>query len=244
MQHSSSGSKRHPCLVPNMAPKSAKKAAKAKPKPQVTKGLTKVKSKAKATGKKAALAKTAQCQEPDPSSDADMDTGASGSAGPTPAQYKQFNRALSSAPSGVQEAVAHVMKLGYGQQKTKRYQEMVLAFQAAGWDHELFNVTETLESGKYLKEASHCLPKAIMVGKCGGLVAFEDGLRSGDILEVRHPQEPNKVLYRYSSFQEGTKTSTTKTVKLTKDKDMEGQAFSFDDVDLSWGLEATARCHC
>ena len=178
-----------------MAPKVAMKKAtgKVKAKAKVVKG----KSKA-VKGKSKALALRNKGKEPE---DSDMEVGTDAAA-PSAAELRKFKSALQDpdAPKDKVAIVLAIQKLGYGQNKQKKYGEFCKAYMQGGWAHSKFNITESLSSSRSSQDSEQAVPKAIVIGMVGGKEAFVEALNNDDIEEVSHPDHPNKLFYRYKTF--------------------------------------------
>ena len=197
-----------------MAPKVAIKKPTAK---KTAKAKAQGKGKTKATPpSKAAV----QGQASKASSSTSAGTGAEEEA-PTAGQLRSFKKALDKAPAHAQAVVDSALKLGFGQGKRAQYQKLAVAFAQSGWQHACFNSVESVEGKKKATESEVCYPRPVMIGHCGGLAHFNDGLASGDIEEVERPRHPGRFFYKYTTFTEAKSTSHKKALTLKKDKPLE-----------------------
>ena len=142
-------------------------------------------------------------------------------APPTAAELRKFKAAMQDqdAPKDKVAIVEAIKKLGYDQNKQKKYGEFCKAFIQGGWDHSKFNITESLSNSRSSQDSDKAVPKAIMVGMVGGKEAFVEALNNGDIEEVSHPEHPNKLFYRYKTFSESKGATFQRTLLTDKGKD-------------------------
>lgn len=196
------------------------------PKVAMKKAIGKVKAKARVKGKATnvvgkektkAMAKRNKTREVEDS----VDTDSTAENVPSAAELRKFKAALQDpdAPKDKVAIVEAIKKLGYGQNKQKKYGEFCKAFIQGGWDHSKFNITESLSNSRSSQDSDQAVPKAIMMGMVGGKEAFVEALSNGDIEEVSHPEHPNKFFYRYKTFSESKGTTFQRTLKTDKGKD-------------------------
>jgi len=159
--------------------------------------------------------------------------------GPNTMDYRAFKLALQS-PQAQENGVAHlaqaVKDLKHYSNKRQMFAELVMAYKNKGFAHPLFKTHHLLSTVKEAQQKQHVVPRAVMLGTCGGKEAFLEGLRNGDIEEVVHPEDPGKLLYKYKSFSE---SCTVRKAQVAKSTGHSAEEDPLAQLDFSWALQGT-----
>ena len=149
---------------------------------------------------------------------------------------RRFSRAIAHKDcDAVCKALAVAIKtLPAGSKKQAQWKTLVSAFGKGGWAacKRAFAGTEMLKTVSSLRTTDTALPKALMIGQCGGNAAvFAQGLADGDIQEV---ERNGQRFYMFTAFRQLDEAANERT--LTAEVDPGRTALKLD-----FGFSATGN---
>jgi hypothetical protein len=151
---------------------------------------------------------------------------------------RKFRADLANAPEHVQALVNAVTNTGRRGNKTLKWRELVLAWKEGGFDHSMFKVKESLTSSSETKCSNIAMTRTMMMATLNNdKTLLAEGLASGDIVEVEHPNHPGKVMYKHTVYSDNVSTKASTKVTLKKEGERSVDAPSLQDTKVHWGFQ-------